>query len=358
MNCPPKFKLKRCYMEQYLDYMVEEITNLTKIPSPSGYTYRVVEYLEDRLKEMGISYIVTNKGALIATIEGSNNDKERTISAHVDTLGAMVKRIKGDGHLAFDIIGGYMLNAVEGENCVVETMEGKSYTGTIVTTKPSTHIHGADARTLERKIETMEIVLDERVATKAEVEKLGVGVGDFVFLDTRTQVTESGFIKSRHLDDKASAGILLGIMKYMIEENVVPAYKTNFFFSTYEEVGHGAAASVPKNTFEFMAVDMGAPGEGQNSSEYAVSICAKDSSGPYDYEFRQRLVRMCKENNIDFRIDMYPYYGSDASAALRAGYDFKTSLIGMGVFASHAYERTHKEGVLNTAKLIAKYIES
>jgi putative aminopeptidase FrvX len=283
---------------------------------------------------------------------------ERTISAHVDTLGGMVKRIKGSGRLSFDTIGGYMMNAVEGETCVIETVEGKTYTGTILTVKPSSHIHGAEAKSLERKPENMEIILDERVESKDDVQKLGIEIGDFVFLDTRTVVTESGYIKSRHLDDKASAGILLGVIKHMVENKVVPAYKTNFFFSTYEEVGHGASASVPENTFEFLAVDMGAPGEGQNSTEYDVCICAKDSSGPYDYDFRKMLVELCKKNNIGYKIDMYPYYGSDASSALRSGYDFKTGLIGTGVFASHSYERTHKDGVLITAKLIAEYIIS
>lgn len=344
-------------MDKYLDYMVEQVVNLAKIPSPTGYAHKAVAYTENIIKDLGVSYSITNKGALIATFEGKDNSKERTISAHLDTLGAMVKRIKGDGRIAFDKIGGYLMNAVEGENCTIETSSGKTYSGTIQTIKPSVHIHG-DAKDLDRKVENMEIVLDERVESDKDVEKLGISIGDFVFLDTRTQVTESGFIKSRHLDDKASAGILIGIIKYMVDNKIVPNYKTNFFFSTYEEVGHGAAASVPLNTFEFLAVDMGAPGEGQNSSEYAVCICAKDSSGPYDYEFRQRLVKMSKDNSIDYRIDMYPHYGSDASAALGAGYDFKAGLIGTGVFASHAYERTHKDGILNTAKLLIKYIES
>ncbi|MDF2673927.1 MAG: aminopeptidase [Clostridiales bacterium] len=345
-------------MEKYLDYMVDEIVNLAKIPSPTGYADRAINYVASILKGLNVGYRITKKGALIASIDGVNNDMERTISAHVDTLGAMVKGIKGTGHLCFDTLGGYMMSAVEDENCIVETVDGKTYTGTILTTKPSPHIHGNEAKQLERKLENMEIVLDERVASKEEVEGLGIGIGDFVFLDPRTQVTSSGFIKSRHLDDKASAGILIGVIKYMVENKILPPYKTNFFFSTYEEVGHGASASIPQNTFEFLAVDMGAPGEGQNSSEFAVCICAKDSSGPYDYDFRKRLVELCKINNIDYKIDMYPYYGSDASAALRAGYDFKTGLIGTGVFASHSYERTHKDGVLNTAKLVVGYINS
>jgi putative aminopeptidase FrvX len=342
-------------MQQYLDYMISEIETLAKIPSPSGYAYKAIDYIKEKLEKLNISYKITNKGSLIATIEGKNNDLERTISAHVDTLGAMVKGIKSNGRIYFDTIGGYMLNSVEGETCVIETMDGKTYTGTILTVKPSVHIH-KDAREIERKLENMEIVLDEKVESKEDVEKLGIGVGDFIFLDPRTQVTESGFIKSRHLDDKASVGILLGVIKYIVENKVIPEYKTNFYFSVYEEVGHGASSSVPQNTFEFLAVDMGAPGEGQNSSEFAVCICAKDSTGPYDYELRKKLVNLCKEKGIDYRVDLYPNYGSDAGTALRAGFDFKSGLIGTGVFASHGFERTHKDGILNTARLLAEYI--
>lgn len=344
-------------MEEYLDYIMDKIVSLAKIPSPSGYTHKVIKYVEDIVKEFEVDYRVTNKGALIVTIDGIDNSVERTIAAHVDTLGAMVKGVKNDGRLVFDPIGRYIMNSIEGENCVIETIEGKTYTGTIQTIKPSVHIH-RDAQDLARKIENMEIVLDERVESNEDVEKLGISIGDYIFFDTKTLVTRSGFIKSRHLDDKASAGIILGVIKYMHDKNIVPSYRTNFFFSPYEEMGHGASASIPLNTFEFLAVDMGAPGSGQNSSEYCVCICAKDSSGPYDYEFRNRLINLCKENNIDYRIDLYPYYNSDAGAALRAGYDFKTGLIGTGIYASHAYERTHKDGVLSTAKLLIKYLKS
>lgn len=344
-------------MEQYLDYMVEQIEALTRIPSPSGYTAKIVGYMESLLKAMQVDYRITNKGSLIVTIDGKTNHRERTISAHLDTLGAMVKELKSDGRIRFDKIGGYLMNAVEGENCVIETLDERQYTGTILSIKPSVHIH-SDAGELKRDLDNMEVVLDEKVEKKEDVEKLGINVGDFIFFDTRTQVTESGFIKSRHLDDKASAGILLGIIRHLKERGITPEYRTNFYFSVFEEVGHGAAASIPPNTFEFLAIDMGAPGKGQNSSEFAVCICAKDSSGPYNYEFRKRLVAICRAKNIDYRIDLYPSYGSDASAALKAGHDFKAALIGTGVFASHSYERTHRDGILHTARLIAEYIVS
>lgn len=344
-------------MDKYKNYIVEQITSLAKIPSPTGYTDKAVAYLKKQFDSMNVEYKITNKGSVIAEFKGADNSKSRVISSHIDTLGAMVKCIKENGHIAFDKIGGYMLNAIECENCTIENAEGKQFTGTILTVKPSIHIHD-DAAKIERNLENMEIILDEKVSCKKDVEALGIDVGDFVFLDPRTEVTSSGFIKSRHLDDKASAGILLGIIKYMVENKIVPAYKTVFYFSVYEEVGHGASASIPDDIFEFLAVDMGAPGQGQNSSEYATCICAKDSSGPYDYEFRKRLIALCKQNKIDYKVDLYPHYGSDASAALTSGYDFKAGLIGTGVFASHSYERTHTDGVMNTAKLVAAYIVS
>ncbi|QCX34874.1 M42 family metallopeptidase [Caloramator sp. E03] len=334
---------------------MDNIVNLSNIPSPSGYTNKAISYIEKIVKELCINYTITNKGSLIATIEGKNSKYQRTVSAHIDTLGAMVKKIKNNGRISFDKIGGYMLNSIEGENCIIETCDGKQYTGTVVTTKPSVHIH-SDAGQIERKLENMEIIIDEKVNDDKDVVNLGIEIGDFIFFDTRTQITKSGFIKSRHLDDKASAGILLGTIKYIVENNIPLPYTTNFYFTNYEEVGHGAAASIPENTVEFIAVDMGAPGEGQNSSEYSVCICAKDSHGPYDYSLRCKLVNLCKEKSIDYRIDIYPHYGSDASTALRSGYDIKTALIGPGVFASHGYERTHKDAILNTTKLLAEYL--
>lgn len=344
-------------MEEYLDYIIDEIVNLANIASPTGYTHKVIQYLADLMQEWGLEYRITHKGVLIVSMEGRDNSTERTIAVHIDTLGAMVKGVKSNGRLVFDPIGRYMMNSIEGESCIIETSKEKRFSGTIQTIKPSVHIHD-DARGLERKIENMEIVLDERITSDKDVANLGISVGDFIFFDPRTQVTENGFIKSRHLDDKASAGIILGVIKYLSSNNIIPSHKVNFFFSPYEEVGHGASASIPPKTVEFLAVDMGAPGEGQNSSEYSVCICAKDSSGPYDYDFRRKLVGLCEENHIDYRIDIYPHYTSDASAALRAGYDVKTGLIGAGIFASHAYERTHREGILNTAKLLIEYIRS
>jgi putative aminopeptidase FrvX len=325
------------------------LKSLIEIHSPTGYHHDVMKYIENTLKSMDVSYITTNKGAVLVTLPGKSSEG-RLFSAHVDTLGAMVKSLKNKGTLEFTLIGGYMYNTLESENCMVMTSSGKTYSGTIQTIKPSVHIDGGEARSLERKQETMEIVLDEKVFSAQDVKDLGIEVGDFVFIDPKLQFTDSGFIKSRYLDDKASVAVLLEAIETLKTESLEKTI--HFFISNYEEVGHGAKAALPEHLSEFIAVDMGAPGNNQNSSEYKVNICAKDSSGPYDYDLRRTMETICKEKDIPWATDIYPYYGSDASAALGSGYDIRAGLIGPGVFASHGYERTHMESLKATYDLI------
>lgn len=331
------------------------LQSILTIPSPTGYTEKIMKYIKNELDSLNLAYSETVKGAIIITLKGKDNTYQKTFSAHVDTLGAMVKSIKASGALSLVPVGGFMMASIDGENCIIETLAGNTFTGTIHTTKPSVHISGQEAHELKRSPENMEVILDEKVFSKEDVEALGINVGDFICFDTRTTITEKEFVKSRHLDDKASVAILLYAIRYIKENDIQLPYTINFFISNYEEVGHGASAAIPINTKEFISVDMGAPGLDQNSSEYAVCICAKDSSGPYDFELRKKLIESCKNNNIDYKIDIYPYYGSDASAVLRAGWDLKAALIGPGVFSSHAYERTHLDAILNTLDLVVKY---
>jgi putative aminopeptidase FrvX len=305
---------------------------------------------------MNIPYIETNKGALIISFPGTNNDYQRTFSAHIDTLGAMVKGIKANGAISLIPIGNFMMSTLEGENCTIKTLNGISYSGTIQTIKPSIHISGDDAHNLKRTAENMEVMLDEKVFSKSDVEALGIDVGDYICIDTRTTITEKEFIKSRYLDNKTSVSAIMYVIKYIHENNIKLPYTTNFYINNYEEVGHGSSAALPEKTKEFIAIDLGLPGYGQNSSEYSVCICAKDSFSPYDYNIRKKLVDTCKKNNISYKLDIYPNYTSDASAALSAGWDVKAALIGPGVFASHAYERTHIDAILATVDLIVKYI--
>ncbi|HYE82788.1 MAG TPA: M42 family metallopeptidase [Clostridia bacterium] len=344
-------------MQNYLEHIVNYIISLCKIPSPSGNAGKAIQYVGQELDKLGVPYRISNKGGLIAELKGANSGKSRTVSAHVDTLGAMVKGIKDNGRLSFVRVGGYALSTVECENCIIETMEGKVYTGTVYYKSPSVHVD-PDMKKEERLPENMEIVIDEVVSTKEEVQKLGIEIGDYISFDARSLVTESGFVKSRHLDDKACVGVILGVIKYFKENNITPYYDTYIYISNFEEVGHGSASSIPENTFEFLVVDMGAPGPGQNSSEYSVSICASDSGGPHNYELRKKLVRLAREKGIDYKLDIYPSYVSDGTVMLKAGNDSRVGIIGPGVYASHSYERTHKKGLLNTAELLKEYLQN
>ncbi|MBO8164655.1 MAG: M42 family metallopeptidase [Brevibacillus sp.] len=341
-----------------LQYMIETFCTLASIPSPSGHTEKAINWVAKELERLGISYTRTNKGALIAAIPGDNQRQSRLLTAHVDTLGAMVKEIKGNGRLKLSMIGGYPWNAVEGEYCQIETADGRLYTGTILTTKASVHVYSRESQKMERTDAVMEVRIDEKVSSKEDVLRLGINVGDFVSFDPRVTVTESGFIKSRHLDDKASVAILLGVLKQVQEESVKLPFTTHVLFSNNEEIRYGGNSNIPDSTVEYVAVDMGAIGEGQTTDEYCVSICAKDSSGPYHYGLRKRLVQLAEQHKLHYRVDIYPYYGSDASEALRAGYDIVHGLIGPGIDASHSHERTHQESFVNTAKLILAYLQS
>lgn len=336
---------------------VEYITKLTSIPSPTGFTKDVMDYIISTTKSMGYEPVKTPKGNVMIEVKGENDDKKRLVTAHCDTLGAMVKKILPSGRLMFDLIGGFTGNSIENDNVIIHTVSGKKFTGTILLNHSSVHVY-RDAGTLERNKENMEVRLDEVTKSEEDTRKLGIEVGDFISFDPKTIVTESGFIKSRHLDDKASAGILLATLEDLKKENKKLKYTTIFAFSCYEEIGHGMNSSIPEGVVEYMAVDMGAIGENLETDEYVVSICVKDSSGPYNYELRNHLVDLAKKNNLPYKVDIYPYYGSDASAALSAGADVKHGLFGAGIESSHSYERTHIDAVKATYDLLNLYLDS
>lgn len=336
---------------------VSLLKQLVEIPSPSGYTKEIMDFMEQFLKEIGVDYIRTNKGALIATIVGENDAKHRLLTAHTDTLGAMVKEVKPSGRLKLAMVGGFNWNAVEGEYCTIHTADGKKIRGTILMHQTTVHVY-KNATSLARDEQNIEVRVDEKVINASETRELGIEVGDFVSFDPRFEQTDSGFIKSRHLDDKASTALLLQLMKAIKENKWTIPYTTHFYISNNEEIGFGGNSNIPEQTVEYIAVDMGAIGDGQTSDEYTVSICAKDSSGPYHYELTRNLVELAKTEGIDYKLDIYPYYGSDASAAIRAGFDVKHALFGPGIEASHAYERTHIQSLENTAKLLYSYIHS
>jgi putative aminopeptidase FrvX len=318
--------------------------------------------IQEAFSPLPLEVARTRKGGLVLTWLGSTI-KPRALTAHTDTLGAMVRRIKDNGRLALTQIGGYDWHAVENEGCTIASSaaeaskERKTYRGTIVNTKVSVHIFGEETRKLEREAQNYEVRIDARTANAEQTQALGINVGDFVYLDPHVEVN-NGFIRSRHLDDKAGVAAIYGALLALHQAELAPRYRLTVLISNYEEAGHGAAAGISTAVHELVAVDMAAVGEGQASDEFSVGICAKDSGGPYHLGLRRALETLAREHDIPYKVDTYPHYGSDGEAAWHAGADLKVGLIGPGVEASHAYERTHTDSLEATAALIAAYLLS
>lgn len=338
------------------DGTISFLTKLLSINSPTGYTNNAVSFLRETIEDIGYETMTTPKGNLIVQVDGENAEITRGLSAHVDTLGLMVRSINSDGTLSLTKLGGPLTPTLDGEYCDIITRDDKVYTGTILSKSPSIHVF-KDASTKERDIDNLVVKLDERVESKEDVENIGIQNGDIVAYDPKVVITDSGFIKSRFLDDKASVAVLVSILKMMKQEEVTPSTNLKFIFSTYEEVGHGAAW-IPEDITELLAVDMGCIGLDLDCTEYDVSICAKDSSGPYDYDMTTKLMNFAKDKELNYAVDIYPMYGSDASAAMSGGANIRAALIGPGVSSSHGMERTHIDALENTFELVNEYIQN
>ncbi len=342
-------------MENYVNFAVEKTVELLAIDSPTGYTDAAEEYVRREFEALGFTAKRTVKGGVLIDLGGEDANDALLLEAHADTLGGMVAEIKGDGRLRIVNLGGMNANNAEAENCRVVTKFDGIYEGTLQLINASLHVNGAYNDT-KRSFDTVEVVLDEPVASAEDTRKLGISVGDFVCFEPRTRVTKSGYIKSRFLDDKLSVGILLGLAKYLADNKLTPARRTYVHVTVYEEVGHGGAASVPSGVTEAISVDMGCVGAGLQCTERQVSICAKDSGGPYSHEVVRKLIAAAKKENADYAVDIYPHYGSDVEATLAGGHDLRHGLIGAGVYASHGYERSHKDGVLSTLRVLKGYL--
>ncbi|MEF9959031.1 MAG: M42 family metallopeptidase [Niameybacter sp.] len=341
-------------MEINKQFVLDTAKKLLEHHSPSGFCFEIMEEIAAYAKSFGYSFETTRKGCGIITVPGSQEERVIGLSAHVDTLGAMVRSITGSGTLSFTLVGGPILPTLDGEYCKVRTREGKIYTGTFLSTSPSAHVY-EDASSKSRDTKNMEVRLDEVVNSKEDVEALGIANGDYIFIEPKTTITESGYIKSRFIDDKASVAALMGLLEMLSREKVTPTYTLKIFISVYEEVGHGSSY-IPEDITEMIAVDMGCIGQDLACTEQDVSICAKDSGGPYDYQMTSKLIELAKVNSLRFTVDIYPMYGSDVGAALRGGNNICGALIGPGVHASHGMERTHYDGLENTIKLLYHYI--
>lgn len=339
-------------------YLMETLKNLLNTPSPTGYTEDAIAFLQKKLSDLGLPPERSPKGNLISTLNGTSDSAPRALTAHVDTLGAMVKEIKSNGRLKLSKLGGYPWNTVEGEGCQIFTTSGGIFRGALLLTKASAHVYGDEVGELKRNADTLEIRIDERTTSSEETRALGIEVGDYVAFDPRVEVSTSGYIRSRYLDDKSGVACILAAVKAMQDSGREPAQRTTLHFSTYEEVGHGAAASLPPDLFELVAVDMAAVGEGQNSDEHHTTICTKDAGGPYHHSLTNQLRTLAEEHKIPYKLDIYPHYRSDAEAYWRAGGDVRIALIGPGVDASHNYERTHLDALAATVRLIIAYLWS
>ncbi|RPI26081.1 MAG: M42 family peptidase [Chloroflexota bacterium] len=339
-------------------YLLEILIDLLNTPSPTGFTDAAIDRVEAVVGGLsGLKVNKTRKGALVAEWPGQTAESPRALTAHVDTLGAMVKEIKPSGRLKLSRIGGFAWNTVEGEGCTVFSSQGQHVRGSILLTEASTHVHGGKVNELKRDDENVEVRLDARTSSVDETRDLGIQVGDFVAFDPRVEVT-NGFVRSRHLDDKACVACLIAAVKSLQDAGCIPARTTYLHFSNYEEVGHGAAAGIPAQVAELVSVDMAAVGEGQASDEFHATLCVKDSGGPYHFGLSNQLRRLAEEYQIDYKVDIYPYYGSDGEAFWRAGGDVALALIGPGVDASHNYERTHLDALVATTQWLMAYLLS
>ena len=336
-----------------MDYCLSELKALLSIDSPSGFTDKAADYLIGELTALGYAPERTRKGGVFCCLGGEGSPL--VLMAHVDTLGGMISTIKPNGRITITPIGGLRAENCEAENCRIYSRFSGVYSGTLQLCNASIHVNGSYGEKL-RTFETTEVVLDEPVKSADDVRALGIEAGDFVCFDPRSRITESGYIKSRFLDDKLSVGILQAFAQYLKDENLTPKRRVYVHVTVYEEVGHGGSASVPDGVTEAISVDMGCVGEGVQCTERQVSICAKDSGGPYSYDVVRKLIAAAKREGADYAVDVYPHYGSDVEATLRAGYDIRHGLIGAGVYASHGYERSHRDGALNTLKVIEGYL--
>jgi putative aminopeptidase FrvX len=339
-------------------YLTEFLSGLLNTPSPTGFTEHAVAFTEQALSAFSsVSARRTRKGALLATFQGRSSDAPRGLTAHIDTLGAMVKEVKANGRLKLTKIGGYAWNTVEGEGVRIFPRKGEPLRGSLLLAKSSSHVHGAAVNDTKREDDAMEVRLDARTAKAEETRSLGIDVGDFVAFDPRVELT-NGFVRSRHLDDKACVACILAAFKALQDAGLKPVQTCYALISNYEEVGHGASAGFPTDLSELLTVDMAAIGEGQTSDEFHATLCVKDSGGPYHHGMSQRMRDLAEAAGIPYKVDIYPYYGSDGEAYWRAGGDVPVALIGPGVDASHNYERTHLEALIGTTQWVIAYLLS
>lgn len=339
-----------------IEYLQTTLSELLAIPSPTGYTDDVVHYTCGQLKKLGLNYELTRRGAIRGTIKGKTESPDRAIVAHLDTLGAMVKNLKPNGRLSLSPLGSWSPRFAEG--CRVKIISNNGlYSGTIIPLLASGHTYNDLIDTQPVSWENLELRIDEKVNSKEDLVHLGIDVGDFIAVDPQPHFSSNGFINSRHLDDKAGVAILLSAMKAIKESNIVLPVDCHPLFTISEEEGSGASSILHQDVAAMVAIDNATIAKHQNSHEFGVTICMKDSSGPYDYHLTKNLVELCKNNDISYSKDIFRFYKSDAASAIESGSDIRTALVCFALDSSHGYERTHLDSLVSVAQLLTLYMQ-
>jgi len=338
-------------------YILDTLLKLLHIPSPSGYTDRIVHFMSEQLGQLGVDFELTRRGAIRATLKGVHSSPDRAVVAHLDTLGAMVKGLKGNGRVEVIPVGHWNARFAEGAR-VTLFADLRTYRGTLLPLKASGHTFADEVDRQPSNWENLEMRIDERCHSLEDLLRLGIHVGDFIAVDTQTDIMENGFIVSRHLDDKAGVAVLLGAIKAVVESDVELPVDCHPLFTISEEVGSGASAILHGDIAEMLTLDNGTTAPGQNSSEYGVTICMADMSGPFDYHLTHRMLQLCQEFEIPHQRDIFRYYRSDSAAAVEAGNDLRTALATFGVDASHGWERIHWSALESLVQLVTLYLQS
>ncbi|MFA9477244.1 osmoprotectant NAGGN system M42 family peptidase [Phycisphaerales bacterium AB-hyl4] len=338
-------------------YLISTLLKLLAIPSPSGYTDSVVHFVGEELQRLGVDFELTRRGAIRATVPGRKRKPNRAVVAHLDTLGAMVKHVKPDGRVSVVPIGTWSSRFAEGARVTIFTDEG-NHRGTILPNKASGHVYDKEIDTQPVAWDNVEIRLDEHVSRAVDVAEIGIGVGDFVAIDPQPEVTDNGFIVSRHLDNKAGVACLLTASKAILEAGIELPIDCHLLFTIFEEVGSGASAVLHRDVAEMVSIDNATPAPNQSSTEHNVTIAMKDSSGPFDYHLTRKLLGLCRSHGIPHGRDVFKFYRCDAASAVEAGNDIRTALICFGVDASHGWERTHLDSLNALTDLISLYMQS
>jgi peptidase M42 family hydrolase len=340
-------------------WMVDTLLALLQTPSPSGRTDAVMQLIGDVLTDLGVPFTLTRRGALTAELPGRSDTIDRALVVHADTIGCMVRDLKDNGRLELIPVGTFSARFAAGARVRIFGDDPEAFiTGTVMPLKASGHAFGDEIDTQPTDWEHVEVRVDRKVSSREDLVRLGLNVGDFVAFITSPELTEDGFIVSRHLDGKAGVAVALALAKDIADKKVVLPHRTTIMVTITEEVGHGASHGLPPDVAELVSVDNAVCAPGQHSIEDGVTIPMADLHGPFDYHLTRKLCRLAEEQGIPHARDVFRYYRSDAAAAIEAGAGTRAALVGFGLDGSHGWERTHLDSLEATYNLLHSWLRT